>query len=75
MNDEPTALRRVRLVVAYDETELHGFAENAGVPTVMGTLRAAMEQVVRSSLELVGAGRLDPLGFYGFGTWIGRWLG
>jgi predicted O-methyltransferase YrrM len=25
--------------------------------------------------ELVGAGRLQPLGFYGWGTWIGRWLG
>ena len=25
--------------------------------------------------ELVSAGRLEPLGFYGFGTWIGRWLG
>jgi predicted O-methyltransferase YrrM len=25
--------------------------------------------------ELVNAGRLEPLGFYGFGTWIGRWLG
>jgi predicted O-methyltransferase YrrM len=24
--------------------------------------------------ELVGAGRLEPLGFYGWGTWIGRWL-
>jgi len=24
--------------------------------------------------ELVAAGRLEPLGFYGFGTWIGRWL-
>jgi hypothetical protein len=24
--------------------------------------------------ELVTAGRLEPLGFYGFGTWIGRWL-
>jgi predicted O-methyltransferase YrrM len=24
--------------------------------------------------ELVGAGRLEPLGFYGVGTWIGRWL-
>jgi hypothetical protein len=24
--------------------------------------------------ELVGAGRLEPLGFYGLGTWIGRWL-
>src|SRR5215467_463946 len=25
--------------------------------------------------ELIGAGRLEPLGFYGFGTWIGRWSG
>ena len=24
--------------------------------------------------ELVAAGRLLPLGFYGWGTWIGRWL-
>ena len=24
--------------------------------------------------QLVSAGRLEPLGFYGFGTWIGRWL-
>ncbi|MEY2563500.1 MAG: hypothetical protein QOH88_1693 [Verrucomicrobiota bacterium] len=24
--------------------------------------------------ELVAAGRLQPLGFYGWGTWIGRWL-
>ena len=23
--------------------------------------------------ELVAAGRLEPLGFYGWGTWIGRW--
>jgi predicted O-methyltransferase YrrM len=24
--------------------------------------------------DLVAAGRLQPLGFYGWGTWIGRWL-
>jgi Methyltransferase domain len=24
--------------------------------------------------ELVSAGRLVPLGYYGFGTWIGRWV-
>ena len=23
--------------------------------------------------ELVAAGRLLPLGFYGWGTWVGRW--
>ena len=25
--------------------------------------------------ELIAAGRLEALGFYGWGTWIGRWLG
>jgi predicted O-methyltransferase YrrM len=25
--------------------------------------------------ELVNTGRLQPLGFYGWGTWVGRWLG
>jgi hypothetical protein len=24
--------------------------------------------------ELVSAGKLEPLGFYGWGTWFGRWL-
>jgi len=33
------------------------------------------EQLHMQVDELVGAGRLEPLGFYGFGTWIGRWLG
>jgi hypothetical protein len=25
--------------------------------------------------ELVTARRLVPLGFYGWGTWVGRWIG
>ena len=24
--------------------------------------------------ELVAAGRLIPLGYYGWGTWVGRWV-
>ena len=24
--------------------------------------------------DLVAAGRLLPLGFYGWGTWVGRWV-
>ena len=40
---EPAALRRARLVVAYDGAGFHGFAESAATPTVMGVLRAAIE--------------------------------
>jgi tRNA pseudouridine38-40 synthase len=59
MDAEPAALRRARLVVAYDGAPFHGFAENEGVRTVLGDLRAALERVARRPLDLVGAGRTD----------------
>jgi tRNA pseudouridine38-40 synthase len=52
-------MTRVRLLVAYDGTDYHGFAENAGVPTVGGALRGATEQVVGTGVELTAAGRTD----------------
>jgi len=59
MNVEPAALRRARFVVAYDGAPFHGFAENEGVRTVMGDLRAALERIARRPVDLVGAGRTD----------------
>jgi tRNA pseudouridine38-40 synthase len=58
---EPPAgeLVRVRLTVAYDGSGFHGFAVNPGVPTVGGTLREALEKVLRSPVELTCAGRTD----------------
>jgi len=57
---EPAALRRARLVVAYDGRGFHGFAESAGgVRTVAGDLRQALATVAGSPVELVGAGRTD----------------
>lgn len=50
---------RLKLVVAYDGSGFHGFAENAGVSTVGGTLRAALEMVLRHPVELTVAGRTD----------------
>ena len=59
VGSEPAALRRARLVVAYDGSGFHGFAESTGQRTVMGDLRAALERVTQTSLQLVGAGRTD----------------
>src|SRR6188768_2619154 len=60
MTIEPVALRRARLVVAYDGTDFHGFAEaSGGVATVMGVLRQAIERVDGVPVDLVGAGRTD----------------
>jgi tRNA pseudouridine38-40 synthase len=52
-------LRRVRLLVAYDGTDLHGFAANVGVRTVLGDLRDAISTVARVPVDPVGAGRTD----------------
>jgi tRNA pseudouridine38-40 synthase len=49
----------MKAVVAYDGSAFHGFAENAGVATVAGTLRRSIEQVLQTEVELAGAGRTD----------------
>lgn len=49
----------LRLDLSYDGAAFHGFAENAGVRTVGGDLRAALEQVLRQPLTLAVAGRTD----------------
>lgn len=51
--------QRLRLDVAYDGGGFHGFAENAGVRTVAGDLRAALERVLRQPVVLTCAGRTD----------------
>ncbi len=62
-------MRNVRLTVAYDGTDFHGFAVSAGQRTVMGELTAAISRVVRVPVELTGAGRTDA-GVHGWGQVI-----
>ncbi|MCJ7857892.1 tRNA pseudouridine synthase A [Corynebacterium kalidii] len=54
---------RVRLDVAYDGTDFHGWARQkgpqAGLRTVAGVLEDALSLVVREQVELVVAGRTD----------------
>jgi tRNA pseudouridine38-40 synthase len=50
---------RVRMLVAYDGTDYHGFAENGDIPTVGLALRRAIEQVIGTAVELTVAGRTD----------------
>ncbi|KAG1648323.1 tRNA pseudouridine synthase A [Nymphon striatum] len=47
------------LRLAYDGGPFRGFAINEGVPTVGGTLRAALEQVLQHAVPIVCAGRTD----------------
>lgn len=57
---------RVRLLVAYDGTGFSGFAPDPRVRTVLGDLADAMALVVRTPVDLVGAGRTDA-GVHGWG--------
>jgi tRNA pseudouridine38-40 synthase len=60
--DTPSGPAKVRLIVAYDGTGFRGFAAQPSQPrvrTVGGSLSAAIEKVLRHSVELVCAGRTD----------------
>lgn len=55
----PKALIRVRLDLAYDGTDFHGWAAQPGLRTVQGELEAALALVLRAPLTLTVAGRTD----------------
>ena len=57
---------RVRMTVAYDGSAFRGFAANAGVTTVGGTLTEALARVLGHDIELTCAGRTDA-GVHGWG--------
>jgi tRNA pseudouridine38-40 synthase len=50
---------RLKLTLAYDGTEFRGWAEQPGLRTVAGSLRAAFDEVFRSTSGLAVAGRTD----------------
>jgi tRNA pseudouridine38-40 synthase len=55
--DPPGA--KLKLVVAYDGTEFHGFAAQPDVRTVAGVLAPALEKVLRHEPDITCAGRTD----------------
>lgn len=57
---------RLRLLVAYDGTTFHGFAEQRDVRTVAGEMRIAMERVFGEVQDFTCAGRTDT-GVHGWG--------
>lgn len=49
----------VRMVVAYDGTDFHGFAAQRDQRTVAGVLCEALQKVLRADVDLACAGRTD----------------
>lgn len=56
---EEPALIRVRLDLAYDGTDFHGWAAQPGLRTVQGVLEEALERIIRRPVRTVVAGRTD----------------
>lgn len=52
-------MRNVKLVVAYDGTEFHGFAVQKGLRTVQGVLSATLSRLAGHPVAVTGAGRTD----------------
>ncbi|MEZ5171062.1 MAG: tRNA pseudouridine(38-40) synthase TruA [Acidimicrobiia bacterium] len=50
---------KVRMVLAYDGTDFHGFAQQADLRTVEGVLTRALEKVLRHDVDITCAGRTD----------------
>ncbi|PID39146.1 MAG: tRNA pseudouridine(38-40) synthase TruA [Proteobacteria bacterium] len=53
------AARNLRLVVAYDGSTYCGWQRQPRVPTVQGTIEAALAQLTQAPVSLRGAGRTD----------------
>jgi tRNA pseudouridine38-40 synthase len=52
-------MRNLKLTIAYDGTDFHGWQIQPGVPTVQGTLTDVLHKITQESLTLCGAGRTD----------------
>jgi len=51
--------RNIKLVLAYDGTDFHGWQRQPGLRTVQGMVEQAVRRVCQHQVNVVGAGRTD----------------
>ncbi|HOA74350.1 MAG TPA: tRNA pseudouridine(38-40) synthase TruA [Phycisphaerae bacterium] len=51
--------RNIRLLIAYDGTEFHGWQHQPGLRTVQECIQQAIRRVVHHQVSLIGSGRTD----------------
>jgi tRNA pseudouridine38-40 synthase len=52
-------MRNIRLVIAYDGAEFHGWQRQSSAPTVQGCLEAVIGKIVGGPVHVWGSGRTD----------------
>jgi tRNA pseudouridine38-40 synthase len=54
-----TSLRRIRITLAYDGTEFHGWQVQPGLPTIQGVLEEIVGAMEGKPVHVAGSGRTD----------------
>jgi tRNA pseudouridine38-40 synthase len=52
-------MRRIRMTLAYDGTDYHGWQVQPGLPTIQGALETALEEIEGRPVAVAGSGRTD----------------
>ena len=52
-------MRRLRIVVAYDGTDFHGWQVQPGLPTIQGAIEAVLKEIEGAPVQVEGSGRTD----------------
>src|ERR1700687_3145247 len=52
-------MRRIKIEVAYDGTEYHGWQVQPGLPTIQGTLEQVLSEIEGGPVPVAGSGRTD----------------
>ncbi len=52
-------MRQIVLILRYDGSQYHGWQIQANAKTVQGTVQAAISQIIREDVHVIGCGRTD----------------